>query len=371
MNKLNRYLCYTDKSNLETLSKYNIRNLKVIDGELEFECGIEVYQALNNLINIDAIEIGRSKIITFLKKYFITLIGILLIIFALINLNSSITHIVFSDPDTENQEVLDYLDKYLKKVGPFSYLNDNLSNINLDLRKTFYHYEWIGIRRNGSYLYLDIKEIKTQPRDDDPRIGSYYASHQGIVKRYHVEKGIILVQEEQYVDKGEMLISGAIPKLGGEFDYLRAKGYVIAEVLQYKEFRIPVSELQIKKTGKLTKTKEIYLFNRNISRNKNKFIEFEKAEVNLFNLFNLFKIVDVEYYETKSITNKLTEEDAEKYAKSLVEKEFRRNKVNDFEKIIFNELVKIEKENDMYFVKLIVKTHQNIAMFIPDEIIDN
>ena len=36
--------------------------------------------------------------------------------------------------------------------------------------------------------------------------------------------------------------------------------------------------------------------------------------------------------------------------------------------IIFNELVKIELIDNNYHVKLIVKTYQNIAEFIPDEI---
>lgn len=371
MNKINKYLCSTEKRNLVYLSKAKIKNLKVVDDKLEFECGKEELNSLLKQIEIEAIEIGKNKLVNLLKKHLITIIGCLLICFSLINLNHSITHIKFTDPDTYNQEVVDYLNKYLKKVGPFSYLTDNLSNINLDLRKTFYHYEWIGIRKNGSYLYLDIKEITNENYDNDPRVGSYYAEFDGIVKKYHVEKGIILVQEEQYVAKGEKLISGQIPKYGGSFDYVRAKGYVIAEVLKYNEFRFPKTQNIKQKSGKVINTNEIYLFGKRISRNKNTFNEFDKEEKVIINFFDIFKIVNVFYYEVKTVSNTLNEEEALKYAKSIVEKEFRKNKVNEYEKIIYNDLVKIELENNMYYVKLITKTNQNIAKFIPDEIIDN
>ena len=128
MNKLNKYLCYTSKTNLEYLSKLKIKNLKVIDEKLEFVCGQETYENLSKLIQIEAIEIGKNKLINLLRKNLITIIGIILIVLALINLDKSVTHIKFSDPDTYNQEVVDYLNKYLKKVGPFYYLKDNLSN---------------------------------------------------------------------------------------------------------------------------------------------------------------------------------------------------------------------------------------------------
>jgi len=371
MNKLNKYLCYTSKTNLEYLSKLKIKNLKVIDEKLEFVCGQETYENLSKLIQIEAIEIGKNKLINLLRKNLITIIGIILIVLALINLDKSVTHIKFSDPDTYNQEVVDYLNKYLKKVGPFYYLKDNLSNINLDLRKTFYYYEWIGIRKNGSFLYLDISELKNDEIIDDKRIGSYYAEYDGIVKKYHIEKGIVLVQEEQYVAKGEKLISGQIPKYGGGFENVRAKGYVIAEVLRYNEFRFPKETIEIKKTGKFIKIREIYLFGKRISRNKNPFAKYDVNTNTKINFFNILKVNEVEYYEVKAIKNELTMDDAVKYAKSLVEKEFRMKKVSEFEKIIFNDLVKIELIDNIYYVKLITKTHQNIAKFIPDEMIDN
>ncbi|MFA7435505.1 MAG: sporulation protein YqfD [Bacilli bacterium] len=368
MNRIKKFHCYLDKSNLELLSKFKIYNLKVIDDYLSFYCDKFTLDQLSTIIEVEYEEVLVIKIKRFFRKYLISILGICLIILALVNQSKSIVGVRFTNSDTYNEEILNYLDKYYKKIGPFSYLNSDLTIINTDLRKTFYQYEWIGIRKNGAYLYIDIKEIKNISYENDPREGSYYAKIDGIIKRYHVEKGIILIQEEQYIAKGEKLISGEIPYQNGEIKNIRAKGYVIAEVLQYKEFYIPKENLSIIKTGKIVRGTELYVFGIRFGKSKNKFQEFEKEEKITFNLFNIIQKKEADYYETKHVKDIYSEADAIEYAKSMVLKEFKLNKVNPFEKIIFNELVKIELDGNNYYVKLIVKTYENIAEFIPDEI---
>ena len=65
---------------------------------------------------------------------------------------------------------------------------------------------------------------------EDKTPGSIYAKESGIVKKYHVERGLVLVQEEVYVEKGTLLISGELIHLDSTVENIRAKGYVIAEV---------------------------------------------------------------------------------------------------------------------------------------------
>ena len=368
MNRLKKYFCKTNISNLELLSQYEVSDLKRVDDNIYFYLNEANYLALSKIIVLEAKEIKCTRIINLLKKQLITIIGLLLITLALINQSIAVIGVRFTNNDTYNENILIYIEKFYKNIGPFSYLNEDLTTINTDLRKTFYQYEWIGIRKKGSYLYLDIKDIKNTNYEEDPRPGSYYATYSGIIKRYHVEKGIILIQEEQYVSSGDTLISGRIPHYGEKEEFIKAKGYVIAEVLEYKEYVVPKENLEIIKTGKLIKSTDVYLFNKKIGVNKNTFFEFDKEEQSKFNILNIFHLRDVYYYETKSVKTIYTKTDAIDYTKSLVIKEFRSNKVNPFEKIIFNELVKIEEDNQNYYVKLIVKTYQNIAQFIPDEI---
>lgn len=368
MNKLKKHFCYTSIDNLEILSKYKIKYLNRKDDILYFYIDHNTYELLKTIIYLETREIRYSKILNFFKKQLITIIGVILIILALINQSKSIVGVKFTNTDTYNEEIINYLEKYYKIIGPYKYLNASLNTINTDLRKTFYHYEWIGVRKNGAYLYLDIKEIKNTNYEDDKRPGSYYAKKSGIVKRYHVEKGIILVQEEEYVDINKCLISGEILYHDGSKEYIRAKGYVIAEVLEYKDFVVPKVSIEKVKTGKLIKQKEFYLFRKKLSKNKHIFNDYITEENEVFNLLNVLKVNEVYYYEVKSLCNTYTEEDAITYAKSLVINEFRLNKVNPYEKIIFNELVKIEVTEKEYKIRLIVKTYQNIAKFIPDEI---
>ena len=362
---MKRYLVKTAKENLSFLSHFQIENLKVNEEDLEFYTNYKNLEEMQKIFTLEFTDLFAEKSKNLLRKHLITIIGSLIIMLALINQNYSIRRIEFTNQDTYNEEVLIYLDKYFHKVGPFSYLNTDLTSINNDLRSRFYQYEWIGVHRKGAILYLDIKEIKYKPIEDEKTPGSLIAKESGIVKRYHVEKGIILVQEEVYVEKGSLLISGTITHQDNHQEEIRAKGYVIAEVLKYYDFKIPKMKSESIKTGRMKTSKTYFLLSWKFSKDK-KFYNDEEIISNQDQVYLGFLRVKKNYhYEVANIKTIYSAEEAIYYAKSLVNKEFLKNKINEFEKIIYNDLVRIEEDQDYYHIRLIVKRYQNIAEFIP------
>lgn len=367
MKRFKKYNAKTNINNISILSKNKLKDLQIINDEILFKINQTTLEILSNEIELEYEEYQIRKIINTLKKHLITTLGILLIIIALFMQSFGIVGTKFTDPDTYNIAILEHLDKYYKKVGPYLYLNDDLNTINLDLRKTFYQYEWIGVRKEGAYLYLDIKEINNKPIYNNNTPGAYYAETSGIIKKYHVEKGIIMVQEEQYVDKDELLISGNIPKLNNELIRIRAIGYVIAEVLEYRDFVIPKLENKTIRSGKIQVVNNIYIFNKLITKNNNEFAYFEIEEKQKYNFFNFLKNKQITIYEVINIDVKYSIDEAIEYSKSMVKKDFLSKKVNPFEQIIFNELVKTHEDDNYYYIRLIVKSYKNIAKFIPYE----
>ncbi|HEY8396182.1 MAG TPA: sporulation protein YqfD [Bacilli bacterium] len=361
---MKRYAVTTAKENLSRLNHFRIRNLRISEDKLEFITDKRNLERMEDLFPVEAVDLTSEKLKNFFKKHLLTLIGTLLIVFSLVIQSKSIRAIVFTDPDTYNPEVLAYLDKYFDRFGPFGFLNANLTEINNDLRSEFYHYEWIGLRRKGATLYIDIHEIKNEPKEEDKTPGSIVAKESGIVKRYHVESGVVLVQEEVYVEKGTVLISGKITHYDNKVEFVRAKGYVIAEVLRYYDYTILKEQEETVRTGKMEVKKNYYLFSRKLSKPKSSFQEYE-VEEGPVSTYGFLKIQKVYFYEMKNVKTIYSEEEAVRYAKSQVVKAFRKNKVNKFEKIIYNNLVKIEFDGTYYRVRLIVKTYQNIAEFIP------
>jgi len=361
-----KYKVSTSKKNLQLLNHYNLKHVRLKEDRIEFITDSETFEKIKDILDLNYLDLTTTAFRQLFKKHLITIIGAILIFLALVNQSVSIVEVRFTNPDTFDQEVVDYLDRYYRRVGPFSYLNENLNTINFDLRSEFYQYEWIGIRKRGAVLYLDIKKLVNPPKVEDDAPGSYYAKYDGIIQRYHIERGVVVVQEEQYVSRGELLISGDIVHYNNEIEKVRAKGYVIAEVLQYKDYTIKKSQSEVKRSGKMEIVKDYYLFGIKISKDKSDFDSFDVEAGKDTNFFDIIKTKKYYRYETKEIKNTYNSNQAVEYAKSFVYKEFRNSKINEFEKIIFNNLVKIEEDDNYYYVRLIVKSYQNIAVFVKD-----
>jgi len=361
---MKQFYVKTKKGNLRALSGHDLKDLHSDGDYLEFRTNKTSLEIIKDLPETTYYNKSTFLIKEFFKKHIVALIGTLLLILALINQSLSVYSIRFIEEDSYDEEVLNFLEQYYYYIGPFRYLKGNLKDINNDLRSTFYHYEWIALQKSGAILYLDIKEMSNIPIEEDKEIGSLVAKNEGIIKEYHVTKGTVVIQEEKYVNAGDLLISGEVKTYNNEVEFVRATGYVLAEVLEYKDYVIPKKTFALMKTGKIEIYKAYILFGKQINKTPSTFENYlveEGKEVG----GSAFKIKTFYRYEIKDVTNTYTSDEAISYAKSLVSKEFRNEKTIDKERIIYNKLVRIEEDDDNYYIRLIVKTYKNIAMFLP------
>jgi hypothetical protein len=361
---MGRYLVKTGRANLPFLSHLKVRNLVETEEGLMFQTDRKSLEQIKDFP--DTTYHDRHKLIrdAFIRKHLTAVIGCLLMTLALINMNMGIAAVRFTDADTYDEAVLAHMEKYYRKVGPFRYLNASLSEINHDLRSTFYQYEWIGVRKNGAVLYLDIKKLENPPVEHESTPGAMYAKTEGIVKEYHVVKGTVVIQEEQYVAAGDLLISGAVQHYNNEVELVRATGYVLAEVLRYHDFTIAKQCADVVRTGRLEIVKAYVLFGRQINKTPSAFENYVVEEGRTIG-GRVFQIKTFYRYELKDVTTRYDADDAVNYAKSLVYKEFRAEKTIPKERIDFIRLVRLTEDDDYYYVRLIVKSYQNIAHFVP------
>ncbi|MCK9536977.1 MAG: sporulation protein YqfD [Bacilli bacterium] len=361
---MRRYYVKCGQENIRRLSHLNIKNIKKSEGYFAFYADRKSIEQIKDFPNTEYYDRFRYAVKAIIKKHLIAIIGCLLIVIALVNQNISVAAVRFTDSDTYDEAVLEYLEKYYRRIGPFCYLNANLTDINYDLRSTFYHYEWIGVRKSGAVLYLDIKKLINPPRLEDPTPGALYAETEGIIKKYHVEKGTVVIHEEQYVRPGDLLISGEVVHYNNEIEPVRAKGYVIAEVLKYHDYTVPKTTTDLIRTGKLEIVKAYILCGRQINKTPSQFENYV-VEAGAAKGGKLFQIKTFYRYELKEVTTVYTEEEAVEYSKSLVYKAFRADKTVDKERIVFIKHVRTEQDKDYYYIRLIVKSYQNIARFVP------
>ncbi len=115
----------------------------------------------------------------------------------------------------------------LKKYAPKPTFNELLT-YEKKLKSTFYDYiEFLELRLEG--INLNCSYTKRRNEIDLPiKSGSKYASKNGIISHFIVSSGEIKVKENQYVEKGDLLISDTIITPTGEEITVGVEGQVYA-----------------------------------------------------------------------------------------------------------------------------------------------
>lgn len=368
MNDLKRYYIELNEEHISLISKLNISKLEKKNGKISFNIDHDSFVSLQkSLPQLTYRDRYKTKIKYLFTRRIISIIGIFLLIIILINQSFTITQVEFIDKDLYDEKVLSYLDYFYRKIGPFKYLNASISDINHQLRKEFFEYEWIGLKKEGTFLYIDIKKLDVKDHQfiDDGRVGDLIASKDAIVRYYYAQKGVLLVQELQSVSAGEILITGNVKVHNNELKYIKPIGFVVGEVLEYYNYSIPKEEIFQTKTGRFEERNIFYIGKKDIIKT-GKDYHFEDYSENIdtiFNFFNLLKLNKVSKTEQVITINTYTKQEAIEYAKTLVERDFNSKKTNEFERIVFIELMKVIEGNNKYEIMLIVKKLENIAVF--------
>lgn len=362
---MKEYKATINKKDVSKLSKRQVENISYKNDELSFRTDEKnIKDLIDKIENMKYVNVVKMKIKRLMHKYLISIISLLIICLLLINQNISVREIKFVNYDTYDEEVEAYLHKYLKKVGPFYYLNADLNTVNYDFKNKFYNYEWIGINKKGSVLEIKIKkqgelEYKFQ---EDGIVGDYVAKKDAIVKMYYVKKGVVLVKELQSVNKGDLLITGNLKHLIGGEEYIKPNGIVIAETLEYQNVTVKKVQEQTLKTGKLITKNRLGFFKINF-KDKVKYSQYEKEVKTIFKLGNILKYETNYYYEVNNLKYVYTHDEALEYAKSVIEKEFKTT--IKYEMIKYIELLNEDETDENFLFRFIVKKHENIAQFVP------
>lgn len=351
------------KSSLDFVNKLNIKDLVIKDDKICFKTDKKSLNILKNKFEyIYFVNNLKSLFKNVISNHIVTLFGVFIFAFCITFISKTITEIKFSDTNTYNEDVYESVVDNLKKVGPFRFLNKDLNSIDSMLKKEFSHYEWIGISKKGTILLIEISPSFIDEKKDEEKLpGSLYAKKDAIIKKYHVEKGIVMVQEEQYVKKGDLLISGDIIHYDNTIEEINPKGYVIGETLEYYDYTVSKIKTNNIRNGKVTYKDYYFLKDKMIGKDK---YEEEYDEVVKMNLFNLFFIKRRYYYYRDDIKTVYDEDEALNLAKSLIYKEFIKNKTEKEEKIIYIKLARFSEDSDNYYFRFVVKCEERIEEFL-------
>lgn len=237
-NKFLNYLIY-NKIYYDSLNKYN--EYFVLDVSYDdylyirrrYKCHIVKYYGKKNIVNIYENN----------KYVLLSLIISFMLLFLLCNTIFDIKI------NSDNKDIINIINNslsdnsigvYKRKVS-FDKLNSIKNKILEDNKDTL---EWIEIREKGCIYYIDVTpRVKSNNNVDNSLPSDIVAEKDGVIKHIVVHRGSKVIDNGDYVKKGDILISGNIIKNENVIDKVHSEGVIYAETWKTVNISIPFKRI--------------------------------------------------------------------------------------------------------------------------------
>lgn len=332
---------------LKRLIYNNINIIKVVNVSYKEADLIINYQDLEKInkyktiYNIEVIEYqGKLKLLKLIKKN-IFIISFLILSLIIIYI---LSNVIFSvEVIHSNSSIIKLLEKELNYYGIKKYsfvksYNEIEKIENKILKDNKDNLEWLEITREGTKYIVRVEERIINKDNQDTAIYNITASKNAIIKVIEATKGEKQKEVNNYVTKGEVIISPYITMPNNEKVLSSAKGSVLGEVWYTINIEYPYSYNEISYTGNSKKVWTFTFLNKRISLfDFKKYKSFNKDTKVIFkdNISSLS--LNKEYqYETKVINDILTYDEVKEKAINLAKKKLKDkyNSIKDITKVI-------------------------------------
>ena len=352
-------------------NKINYKKYKVINhNKVELIISYNDYIKIKNIKSIYDITIikmyGLYKYVYLMKEYymlFITFIISFLFLLLISNTifdidimhnNSAIRNLVKDSLKEEKIEALRLIPNYNKRKK----IIEKIVNENKD------KLEWLEIERKGSKLIIKVVERKINNAKEDNNPRHIIARKSGIITKIDASSGVILKQKNDYVEKGEIIISGDIVKDETVKGRVKASGNVYAETWYKVKVVYPLNYKEVKYLDDVKNNIVIHFLNKDINIRPNyvkNYIEDKKTLIK--SKVVTFSIRMEKQRKIKVIDKKYTKNKALLLATSLAEEKIKKKLHND-EFIISKKTLNLREFNSRIEVDVFFKVNENITNYL-------
>ena len=259
-----KYKLRIDKYDFYRISKdIYAKNISESNGKIIFETNEETKEKLlKSKYLVDIISTNKSNNISKIKSS-LSYLTALLFFFSIIYINSfRVSKITYNIDTPINEEISAKLENSMKELFFFDFLNINYSTFSKELREEYPMYPWINVEKKTSVVKVNIYSYDdTYISDVSDVSGSIVAKCDGIIESYNIYKGVGNVRINQYVKKGDVLVSGYLND--EKTNLVSAKGKIMGYT--YKQYNINVNKntTQTIVSGKNESYYRVNLFNLN------------------------------------------------------------------------------------------------------------
>ena len=341
--------------------KYNEVIIKIYKKDYK---KIKEIKTIYDIFIVDSYGFIKIKKIINMNKFMIIslIIGFILLLF----LTNTIFEIEVVHNDSKTREMItNILEKYNIKVGKFKKNYDYITSVKEKILTDYKdEIEWLEIENVGIKYVVRLELRKIPEQADTIENRHIVASKDAIIKIIESSSGQIVKNKNDYVHKGDIIISGSI-KLNEETKKnIGAIGNVYGEVWYKTTIEYPLIYKENKETGNKRTVyvlkilnKEIELFNFNKFKNKK-----VKSTPILFSNMLPIKLEKQEQKEIKKIEFIYTEEEAVSAAINMA-KEKIESKLNDKEKVLSEKTLNIHENDSTIVVEMFFTVLENITEY--------
>ena len=368
---VNNYLKWLIKNKINIIKINQIKH-----NLLEITLDYKYYKLLSKYSKTYKISIikeyGKISIINKLKNNTNIIIGLFLAIITLYILSNTIFSIDINYNDKKitdkiYQELKKYNIKKYSRKKDYIYLNKVKEKILKDNKDIL---EWIEIEEIGTKYIVKLVERIKEPTKEILKNQSIIAKKDATITSIKAISGEKVKSVNDYVRKGEVVISGIISKPNEEKIYTKALGKVYGEVWYKVTIEYPFYYKQERLTGKNKKAISIKFLNSKITLFPyKKYRQFKTSSTILIeNNFIPLYILKEKIYELIVEEKIYTKEEVIKKAKEEAEKKLLEKNSNI---ININQIEILEKENlnSKIKLKLFISVNEDITdtLTITDE----
>ena len=227
---------------------------------------------------------GYSKLSYLIYKYRFLILCFILSLFLLLTLSRIIFSVEIICRDDELKEIVrSDLENFGIKKYHFikSYKRkEEIKKKILESEKE--SIEYIEIDRIGTKykVLIDEKKINKEKEDNTPR--NIVAKKSAMILKIEAEEGEVKKKIYDYVEKGDIIISGTIMNKTREVKKVKAKGKILGEIWYKVEVEIPIKYKEEELTGSKKKVLTLMFLNKEYSLELKKYKNYSFNETKLF-----------------------------------------------------------------------------------------
>lgn len=315
---------------------------------------------------------GLKYLLALIKRHISIVVGLIILVIFLYVQTFTIKDIRFSSETKDNERIEQLIRKHFKDYLIFDVFTGSIQELNYELRKEFSHFEWISVEKKGTVLYVKLLEpsIINKQIQTVEGYGDLVAKKDGIIKMYKIRHGLPLIQYNQFVRSGELLVTGNLRYNYGDESafYVPSEGVVYAEVWDTVNVTVPKKLIESAYTGRIKTKKIFYFFGLNLTiKNVDNMYEQYDEEI-VLSLFKIGKFdiplgwKKIHYLEKSDIINIYDENTSLIFAESKIRYELI-SKFKEGEQIISINLINQSEDENNYYYTFFVQTLEDIAIF--------